>query len=388
MLIYQEFDTTPQNLIKDLRANVLLCTDWADISPTPFSTTVSGTLAVNATTVNVASTSGFSVGDVIVFEPGTANEERRAIATITSATQLTLGSGNGTIFAHASGSTVRHGRAVLKATTTRGVQMVVDLAGSIQTQQLTSLLPIFYRTHDGTVTGGVDPTVPRYVFFRSSSAGTASFNTMVIHCVVSASKEHLFLSVEGPRAWEANASSTTYGSQRQYLFMADLVPYHVADTTPVVVVGAGIANSASNSVATNSHVCFVSRNTGDSRSWTPGRLASLGVPNGASPDQPGLRRRCSIDGNTYLFPYVYFDDAEGIRGRLNNIYYAGSNFTTDVNQEPVNADDLATFDGKTFQTVAVDKGDGSGNASWGPLGISLNTSGNAFRSTMIGLPVA
>ena len=386
-LTYQEFDTTAQNLIKDLRTNILLSSDWADVTPTPFATTLGAAAAVGATTITVASTTGFAVGDVVVFEPGTANEERRVIATVPSGTSLTIAVGNGTLFAHANGSAIRHGRMVLKATTTRGAQMVVDLAGLIQNQQLTSLTPVFYRTHDGTVAGAIDPTAPRYVFFRTNT--TSATMTMPLHVVVSASKEHLVVIVEGPRAWEPGTSSTTYGSLRQYLFMADLIPYHAADAVPAVVVGAGISNSATNTVASNSHVCFVSRNSANTGSWQPGRLASLSVPNLAIADQPGLRRKCSIDGNTYFFPYVFFDDAEGIRGRLNNIFYAGSNSPTGINDEGVTLGDTATYSGQTLKTVATDKNDGgSSTDSWGPLGMCENSGANSFQSTVIGLPVA
>lgn len=386
-LTYQEFDTTAQMLIRDLRTKILLSTDWADVTPTPASTTLGAALAVAGLTVTVASTAAFSVGDVVVFEPGTANEERRVIATITNATTFTLGSGNGPLFAHANGTTVQSGRVVLKATTTRGAQMVVDLAGSVQTQQLTSLCPIFYRTHNGTVAGAVDPTSTRYVFFRTNATGASI--TMPLHVVVSASKEHLFVSIEGPRPYESGASSTTYGSLKQYFYLADLVPYHAADTVPAVVLGAGIGNSATNTVAAGGASCFVSRNAANTASWNPGRVASLSVPNAGVAEQPALRRRCTIDGNTYFFPYVFFDEVEGIRGRLNNILYAGSNAPTGPYDEPVTIGDTATYGGQTLKTVAIDKNDGGSTSdSWGSLGLVENSGANSYQSTVIGLPIA
>src|SRR3954471_9618280 len=81
---------------------------------------------------------------------------------------------------------------ILKATTTRGAQMVVDLTDAAIALNLLTIA--FYRTHDGVT--GVDK-ITRFIYFKSGATGAT---TNPVYCVVSASKEHLYVSVEGPRS--------------------------------------------------------------------------------------------------------------------------------------------------------------------------------------------
>lgn len=58
-------------------------------------TRLSGAHAIGATTITVDKTEGLADGDVVVLGVGTANEEQKTIASIVSATQLTLTAGLG-----------------------------------------------------------------------------------------------------------------------------------------------------------------------------------------------------------------------------------------------------------------------------------------------------
>lgn len=381
-LAYSKFDTTPANLIADLKAAIVASTDWADISVVTPTTTQTTTLAAAATTVVVASSTGMVPGMVVVLEPGVAGkEEWRTVLTVPLATSITVAA---LTYAHASGSVVRNGSNILKATTTRGAQMVVDLTDIHP--QLNYLALGFWRTHTGALGGGVDKMPTRYVVWRSTTTGTTS--AMSLHVVVSASKEHLFVSIEGPRAWEASATSTIYGSVKHYFFMADLVPYHAADLTPAVVVGAVMAATPGAGVSIQSHLCFVSRNASDTISWTPGKVASpmfVTIQSGAS---VSLTRQCSIDGNLYLLPYVFFDEVEGIRGRLAKIYYAGGNAPMAATDVSTPIGETLTYDGNTYKFIAVNSGDGGSSEMWGALGSAANDSSGPARSVVVALPVA
>lgn len=379
-LVYSEFDTTAQNLVKDLKAKILTCTDWADISIATPSTTLGSAAAAGATTITVASSTNFTVGMVVVFEPGTANEEYRTIVTVPNGTSFTVAA---TTLAHASGVTVRNGSAILKATTARGAQMVIDLADQHPTLQY--LAVGFYRTHTGASGGGVD-RLSRYVPFRSNTTG-ASF-TMPLHVVLSVSKDHLFFSIEGPRATEAGTTSTTYGGVRCYCFMTDLVPYNASDTTPAVVAFASVTNTPSSTTATQSHIAYISRNFANTASWDTCRIASLSFLSAQAADTVALRRACTIDGNYYLFPYVVFSEAEGMRGRLAMLFYAGSNAPTPTYDEPAPVGDTVTYGGNTYKITLTDRNDGNGQSVWGALGSSGNASANSNRSLAVALPVA
>lgn len=376
-LYYTEFDSTVQTVLRDIRTAILGSSDWADIGSTAGST-LSSAVAAAATTVPVVSSASFAVGQIVVFEPGTANEERRAVATVPNGTSITVAALS---FAHASGTTMRNGAILLKATTTRGADMIVDLAGGVPV--LNGILPTFYRAHDGVT--GTDPT-QRYCFWRSNATSSALSNP--VHVVVSASKEHLFVSIEGPRAWETGATSTVYGSAKQYFFLADLVPYFAADTLPVVVLGAQMNVTPQSAVTTNSHIASVSRNAANTSSWVSARVATLSYLDAGTTDVFGVKRECSIDGNTYMFPFVVIQDTEGVRGRLNNLFYAGNNSPTPANDITASVGDKSTFDGRTYKTVTVNNSDGSANTFWGALGAVANGSANANRSIIVGLPVA
>lgn len=380
MLYFAEFDTTAQNLVKDLKARILNCTDWADISIATPSTTLTANAAAAATTVTVASTTGITVGMVVVFEPGTANEEYRTVLTVPTGTTFTVAA---LTLAHASGSTVRNGSTILKATTTRGAQMVIDLADTHPT--LAVLGVGFYRSHTGVAGGGVD-RLSRYVPFRTNVTG-ATF-TMPLHVTLSVSKEHLYFSIEGPRATEPGTSSTVYGGVKTYCFLADLVPYHAADTSPTVVAYAAVTATPSASTGAQNHLAYISRNFANSASWDTCRLASLSFVGVQSLDTVKLTRQCSIDGNFYVFPFVVLSETEGIRGRLGGFFFGGTNAPTPTFDEPTPVGDTITYGGQTYRLTATDKNDGTSQFVWGALGSVSNNTTSSNRSVVLALPVA
>jgi hypothetical protein len=374
--VFTEFDTNPLDVYNAIKNAVVAGGDWTDISPTQITMTSSG--ATSGAALSVTDATGIVVGQAIVAEQGTVREERRKVTSVTG-NALTVDANWS--FSHASGTTFKSVDTVLQCTTTRGAKMIVNLqAGRADTHWMTGS---FYRDYTGTAPGGWVDRQDWQLFWKSAAAT----NTAILHVMVSASANHLFVSIEGPRAHEPSTTSVTYGSQRHYFFLSDLVPYHAADTSPVVVGGAPTtATAAASSWTGGSHQGWISRNYANSASWTPCKLASLNVPTVFTAEVFSLQRTCTIDGNNYLFPYVVFDLAEGIRGRLAAPFYAGPTDVSPTNDFPETIGQQVTFDSKKWRIVAANKGDGT-TATWGPLGAA--TQGTTVRrSVAIALPIA
>jgi len=206
---------------------------------------------------------------------------------------------------------------IVKATTTRGAQMVLDLNKSAPVNNYATVA--FWRTHNGST--GTDE-ITRYLHWKYTSGGTTS-NTL--HCLVSASKEHLILQVEGPYGGETNTDQVESGSKRNTLVIADIVPYHGGDTIPAVVSYA--LNNTNQANVTGNGFLPVSRNQADSAAWVPATLATLCTPvtqdTGSSSTPAMVQHVAKGDGKTYLFPFVVIENQDGLRGRLNNMYWAG-----------------------------------------------------------------
>jgi hypothetical protein len=206
---------------------------------------------------------------------------------------------------------------IVKATTTRGAEMVLDLNKAAPVNNYATVA--FWRTHNGS--SGTDE-ITRYLHWKYQSGGTTSNS---LHCLVSASKEHLLLQVEGPYGSESNTDHVESGSKRTTLIMADIVPYHGGDTTETVAVWSNIVNTQSTS--NGNQYIHVARNQADTGSWLPASLTTINTLWGQDAAQGAmpmtLQHIAKGDGKTYLFPYVVIENQDGLRGRLNNMYWAG-----------------------------------------------------------------
>lgn len=212
---------------------------------------------------------------------------------------------------------------LVKATTTRGAQMAVQLDDA-SVSAVRMQLGV-YRTHDGTT--GVDKIV-RYLNWRTTGGATSD----PIHCVVSAGKEHLFFSVEGPRAGEANANSSSSGTPRQSFFIGDLVPYHAGDSQAAVVCASQVTSGTS---YTRVHV---SRNAANDASWVAARMLTLSYPvYNVGTAWLNTMRYSSGDSKWYLWPYVVVEDVAGIRGRLAKVFNAGYSMEGSDGDDPLPA---------------------------------------------------
>jgi len=280
--------------------------------------------------------------------------------------------------AQASGTQVFPMSEILKCTTTRGADMILDLSEAAVIN--TGFQMAVWRAHDGTT--GTDK-VQRWLYPKAS-AFTATNH--VVHCIVSASKEHLFISVEGPRPTEPGATSAVVGSQRNYFFFDDVVPYHASDTTPIVYAGGMMAASGAASVANNSHQGNFSRNFSGLGAWSVAKTLTLDFPSVASTETVQINRESAADGKYYFSPYVCYGDESGIRGRLASFFHVGFTYsdTPEIATPPVGKKVL--YDGKWYKLLAVTKGDGS-SLTWSQFGSAGNNAVTTFfRSPVVAVP--
>lgn len=227
----------------------------------------------------------------------------------------------------------------VKATTTRGAQMVVDFNDAAGGSSVRLPLGI-YRTHDGTT--AVDKLV-RYLNARSAGGAT----TDPWHVCVSASKEHLWVSLEGPRTGEPNGGS----NYRSVFYIGDLLPYFAGDTVATVVM---IGHPTTGSFA-GSQPAVVSRNAANTASWVLANLATLGflAVTGSSStlgtQTPNLNPQAAADGNAYLWPFVVVEVSAGLRGRLAYTFCGGGSASGAAGPDPIVAPGQKfTYAGATY----------------------------------------
>lgn len=269
----------------------------------------------------------------------------------------------------------------LKATTTRGAQMVIDLEDAALTNQ--KMQYAFYTSYDGTTFGDKKTG---YLWMIRTNIGTLATN--YYYWRVSAGKEHLFISIDGPKYGDP-AGVLGWGGARQYLWMCDLVPYYdnTLDPAPAYICGGSDwLNSYSLNVPQGLQV-FASRNAANNASFSKGYLQTLAAWGfNVSPNRKGL------DGKIVLPPWVYFDDIDGQRGRLNNIYSAGYGLNgDDPNHLALPIEQDLVIDGKTYKVVIPARGNGENqsNTMGGSFGfISGNDAANEMQhGPLIAIPV-
>jgi len=374
---YVEFDSNPQALFQDLRTQILACADWARLTSDAILASTSAPAAAAATTLTFTSgtpaAAGLVVGMVISIDDGTLREYRTITAV--AATTVTVAALS---YAHASGTPVRAGNELYRATTTRGAQMVIDLNDAHLAVTGPALQCALYRSHDGTTGVG---KIQRYLYWRSG-AGAA---TQPLHVTLSLGKEHFFLSIEGPRPNETGAVANI-GSLRNYIFMCDIVPYDAGDAVPVVFAGGSSGNSATSALVSFDHVGHVSRTLDGVASWASAKLLSLDFPHGGLADTVSAQRNRQIDTKFILAPYVVFQDDSGMRGRLSSFFFAGFNQSDQYDAPPPPSGSKVTYGGESYKLLPVNRGDGT-RIAWNQFGSVSNGSATTFmKSAVVAVP--
>lgn len=375
-ITYDEFETTPAGLIAALKTRILSNGHWTDQGVVPTTTTNTVATVSASAVATLSSLDGILVGQWITVNPGAGNEIQRQITAINGNVITVLGNWGAV---YPIGTTFKARSTVLKSTTDNGSELILDLEGDIQTNYMSVMA---YRQYTGTATGGWTDAKQSWLYWKAAAGTTA----MPLHVTLSVGKNHLFFAIEGPRAHEVSPTSTTYGSVKNYFALSELTKYHAADTTPVAIsigVPTGIVTTT---VAAGGHQVGISRDSTDVTSWSIGRLASLDFPTVYTTDVVNMNRACSIDGNTYLLPYVLFSETEGIRGRLTNFFYCNTTAPSPVTDLPDPVGTRVTYNGIVYKLTAVNKGDGSASA-WGPFG-AITQSTLVTRSIIVAIPYA
>lgn len=377
-ITYTEFDTTPAGLIAAVKAAILTNAHWAELPVDEYTTTTTGATSSSGNTVTVSNPAGFVVGGAVLIGTGAA-EAARVITAVAGST-ITISTTWGSIFA--SGTAIKTRDTVLKSTATNGAQLIVNLEG--ESTAVNYLGVSVHSSWTGTAPGGFADRTPMYVYYRSSASGATT--AMPLHVTVSAGQDHLFVAVEGPRSFEAAASSTVNGSAKNYFALSTLVNYHAADTVaPVIAIGQSLIGT-NIGVSTNSHQVSISKESTGAAAWTAGRLATLTFPTIYSTDVVSVNRSCSIDGKNYILPYVLFSETEGIRGRLTRFFFANTNSPSPATDYADPVGTRVSQDGIVYRLVAVNKGDGTQSA-WGPFG-SISNGNTPSRTVIVAVPYA
>lgn len=372
-LHYVEYDTNSQAFFADLRAQLLQSNDWARLTADDVLLTTNG--ASTSTVLPFAATgSGLAVGSIIMIDDGPLREYRTITAM--TATTITVAAMS---FAHAAGTAIRSGSELYKCTTTRGAQMVVDFSDA-HVSVTSNLLTIgVYQSHDGVTPG---PKTNRYLYWRSNGGAA----THPLHVVLSVGKEHLYISVEGPRAGETGALSGAYGSVRQYFFLCDLVPYDAGDTDPVVVAGGSITPDINASFTNLNDTVQTSMNLSGTGSWQKCGVATLDFPKAGFGDATNYQHVRAIDGKYILAPYVIFANDSGMRGRLSSFFFAGFNVPdiADLPVPPIGT--KIEYQGQWYKLLAVSKSEAARHC-WGPFGAATqNSAALHVRSPVVAIP--
>ena len=375
---YIEFDSNSQNLLADLRVQILTSSDWSRLTPDPALLATSAATNANATSLPFVDTSasGLSVGSMIMIGDG-ATREYRAITAMT-ATTITV---SAMTYAHAIGTSVRWGQEVYRCTTTRGADMVIDLTDSQFLVNSSQLSAAVYRSHDGLVGSGKST---RYLYWRTNAGAI----THPLHVTLSISKEHFFLMIEGPRPGETGALDGTYGSLKNYIFLCDVVPYDAGDAVPVVFAGGSAMNTYNGAFTNFSHTGNVSASLDGESSWVTSRLATLEFPKVGFSDAFNVQRQRAIDNQYVLSPYVVFQDDSGMRGRLNSFFFAGFS-QADTGSFEVPVPPIGTkveYQGQWYKLLTVNKSDSSRHC-WSQFGASTQSTGGTYsRSPVVAVP--
>lgn len=387
-LAYTEGKSLAVNLHADLRTAILASTDWTRNTSDSVILTTTTSTAIAGVTLTFASgapaAAGIAVGSMIRIDSGANKAEYRTVTAFT-ATTITVAA---MTFAHGIGTNIYWGSEAYKATTTRGATMMFDLAdGPISTT--TSLQITAYSEDLGGLAQNNPRMGTRYLTFKGANSGAVTTN--FVYWTVSVSKEHVFIMLEGPRAGETGADSASYGSVRTYMYMSDLVPYFSSgvDPTPVAVLGMSGDATYKTTTGPYSHKPAVTRNIAGNKNWNWGVLTTLEVPGLTGPYQAN---RFAPDGNLFLSPYVYFDDEDGMRGRLSSLFYVGPTSSSGdyaSPEETVAPNSFTTYAGIKYKILAVNRNNTlNGGAIFGSLGGFTANSGlpGSFQSPLVAVP--
>lgn len=379
-ITFEQFDTTVANLRTDLVSHIVAHADWDNITPGVLPATTLASNATNsATNYTLTDASGFSEGMLVKFT--NAGTDYYRYVTAVAGNVITIEATVGVALTAANGIPVVGEVSLLKSTTTSGAEIVMDIAGADRASNY--LEYIMFVSHTGsTYTSGTGMSGRRRVIYSTGAQATGN----TLHVTLSLSKEHIFLSIEGPRAGETGATNVTYGSVRNYMFACDLIPYHDEDNEPCIATWPLSTHDTSPDISEGIHRGAVSVNSTDTSVWIPCRFPTITLPHFASGAATNVQNLSTIDGNMYMWPYLVVQDDEGLRGRLSSFFFVGANRVTVVFDSPSNVGEFFEQDGVIYKTLEVHKGDSTQPAGGGFGVFSAGSAAGAYYSPVVAVP--
>jgi hypothetical protein len=375
-MAYTEWDHRSDTIVAGVKQRILASSDWAHLQLTTgtAATTLASGASIGATSISTAAS--IPSGSYIVIGNGAANPEVRLSTGVTGSGPYTVSwtSAEPLTKTYSSGAAVGVGSYV-KATTTRGAQMVVDLAASAPNTQTMTINA--YQSHNGTTAGA---SVTRYLSWKRFGGAA----TDILHPRVSAGKDWLYLDIEGPRGGETNADNSTNGSFRQMFYLGDLAPYYADDTVPAVVLIGGMTGGTGDTHTT----VHVSRNRADTASWVTAYLRTLAYPQYAINQTSGNMPAVSKEGDFVQAPCVILELGDGLRGRVNYLHHGGFNFAIDATDPaPPQNGQTMTYGAYTYTVFSPFRTDGNNSNSYG-IGVVGNGNSSYTFSPLVWVPTA
>ncbi|HET9656233.1 MAG TPA: hypothetical protein VFP72_12830 [Kineosporiaceae bacterium] len=357
--------------------------DWTHVPVAASTSVATAPVAAGAQSCTVASATGIVVGGCLTFWRaaainGAATPECRIVTavngtTISWADPLTCPQGTYQV-----GDAIGVGMTVT-ATTTRGAVMVVDLADAAITagrMQVGVYNGLSGSTPQNKYTGGGPHVTWKQVL------GAA---TDVVRATVSAGKEHLFVAIEGPRASETNADSTSLGSTKQCFVLCDVNPYYPGqDLAPAFCL---IRNSGT-SYACNNQNIVVSKDYTGQANWPTGWLESVDRISDNAGSATTFNAR-GLDGSLVLKPWVVMEDAAGWRGTLTRFFWGGrASVLAAADPIPTVAVGMTeTYGGVNYKCIAPQRGVGTQVNRTSIIGDFNNYSATPFAGPLLFVPV-
>lgn len=140
---------------------------------------------------------------------------------------------------------------------------------------------------------------------------------------VSVHTDLFYVGLRGPRTSEVGTADLNYGSTKSFALLTTITPYLSNDTSvdaQQVVLGSHTSPSAT--VFNNKTFSKVGLSGSTS---AQGELATMrpAVQDVSVGDQLNNN---TVAGNIMYWPYVLIEDAQGVRGMLNGVYFGGENY--------------------------------------------------------------
>ena len=236
----------------------------------------------------------------------------------------------------------------------------------------------------GTQTAAYVPITCLGQTFYLHTGGTNLTGTYYIS--IYASTSHVFICWEGPAAGATGAFDSVNGSHRSFFCATSFTPYLSSDTTQANQWCAFGSHTSATSTVYNAKVYVkqslagVNNDSGEFVTMRPAVQDITGVGDNI--------RNKSVLTNVIYWPFVIIEDSNGLRGRLDSVYFGGEAYqvSTGDSGKPTYAGLTPTIDGNACYTVQPFfmvgvGGGGSAAGQYSPVGVPNQTLAQTSTAT-------